>query len=165
MQHDQGLTHKNRLPPSCMRLLRTDTHSYKKDVHICALRFCAYVSFQSPVKCTSAAEPFCIYTTVTFHYSLCVLGLSYSAKIRNEMHEYKMHSVLHCVISAYYALNFSLHNTMRITFHWVFKVGIVAFSPSLTSTETGRWSINRRFFPKCPLAGCCLQRLTQMLAL
>ncbi len=36
--------------------------------------------------------------------------------LKNEMHEFKTHSVLYRVIRAYYALNCNLNNTMQITF-------------------------------------------------
>lgn len=40
--------------------------------------------------------------------------------LKNEMHEFKTHSVLYHVIRAYYALNCDLNNTMQITLSWDF---------------------------------------------
>lgn len=69
----------------------------------------------SPCEMQKAEGEVCICTIAPFHFSFCVIH-SALVCLKNEMHEFKTHSVLYRVIRVYYALNCNLNNTMQIIF-------------------------------------------------
>lgn len=69
----------------------------------------------SPCEMQKAEGEVCVCTIATFHFSFCVIH-SALVCLKNEMHEFKTHSVLYRVIRVYYALNCNLNNTMQIIF-------------------------------------------------